>query len=662
MSTVLIRPGISDILILSCCLVHERDSVKKLTVCLFVALLVGTISFETLLFPTFGKNKIYSNLPSLPLSETLPEEIQLPNIHEKDEFYLTRGQSYQNLTPKLTEWWKPAELQLEQRVYDLPTIEQLVQTQAQVESFTCTDGFGVPEIECEALVALYESTNGAGWTNSDNWLTDTAVDGWYGVEADGGYVHDLLLSNNRLTGSIPIELANITNLWNLDLSTNQLTGTIPAELMNMTNLWILDLSWNQLTSTIPTELESLTKLWKLDLSANQLTGTIPTKMESLISLAHLDLSGNQLIGTIPTQLGKLTNLERLFLAYNQLSGNIPAELGNLANLSNLQLYNNQLTGLIPKELSNLTKLIILDLSGNQLSGNIPTDLDRLTNLSTLVLNNNQLIGTIPIELANLENLYGLLLAGNQLTGSIPSELGNLTAMHELDLSRNQLTGSIPSELSALNDLSVLYLNSNHLSGDIPVELGNLINLYALELSYNNLNVPAHESLEDFLAAKNPYWYLTQAVEEVISGETGGTLISNDNNTIVEIPEGVPYETFTVLFDPQLTPSQETSWFNFAGNSFELTIDEGTITSLTKPILLTLKYDPSLLGLIPEESLILYYWDENLTAWTDAATTCEGGEYTRNLPEDWFSLPICHLSEFALMDLPSFEIYLPMIKR
>lgn len=621
-----------------------------------MALLIGSVSSQTLTIPTLGRKNLDSNLASAPLQESLPEELQLPNNHKREEYALTVDRSSENLKPE------PAKVQPEQRVFVPPTVEQLSQTQRRVESFTCTDGMGVPQTECEALVALYESTNGAGWAISDAWLSDIPVNDWYGVSADGGYVNELSLTNNMLTGSIPSELENMTKLWKLDLSTNQLTGTIPIELTSMTNLWQLDLSWNQLTGTIPIELKSLIKLWKLDLSYNQLTGTIPTELESLSSLSQLDLSGNQLSGNIPTQLGKLLNLDRLFLSYNQLSGNIPTELGNLVNLTYLQLYNNQLTGSIPTELSSLSKLIGLDLSSNQLSGNIPTDLDRLTNLFTLCLNNNQLIGAIPTELGNLENLYGLYLAGNQLTGSIPIELGNLTTMYELDLSRNQLTGSIPIELSVLNNLSVLYLNSNHLSGDIPVELVNLINLYALELAYNNLNVTVPESLADFLATINPYWYLTQAVEEEISGVTGGTLVSNDNNTKVEIPGGISFETFTVLFDPQLNPSQETSWFNFAGNSFELTIDEGTITSFTKPIILTLKYDPSLLGLIPEDSLMLYYWDENISAWADAVTTCEDGEYTRNLTEDWLSLQICHLSEFALMDVPHFAIFLPMIKR
>jgi len=42
--------------------------------------------------------------------------------------------------------------------------------------FQCSDTMDVPQTECEALVALYNSTNGPSWTNGTNWLTGTTVD------------------------------------------------------------------------------------------------------------------------------------------------------------------------------------------------------------------------------------------------------------------------------------------------------------------------------------------------------------------------------------------------------------------------------------------------------------------------------------------------------
>ena len=39
-----------------------------------------------------------------------------------------------------------------------------------------------------------------------------------------------------MTGEIPAELGDLTNLEGLDLASNQLTGEIPAELGSLTNL------------------------------------------------------------------------------------------------------------------------------------------------------------------------------------------------------------------------------------------------------------------------------------------------------------------------------------------------------------------------------------------------------------------------------------------
>ena len=44
------------------------------------------------------------------------------------------------------------------------------------------------------------------------------------------------MSNNRLTGSIPAELGDLSSLQQLNLHTNQLSGDIPSALGNLANL------------------------------------------------------------------------------------------------------------------------------------------------------------------------------------------------------------------------------------------------------------------------------------------------------------------------------------------------------------------------------------------------------------------------------------------
>ena len=69
---------------------------------------------------------------------------------------------------------------------------------------------------------------------------------WYGIYCSSGSVSSIKLSNNSLSGNIPAELGNLTNLTILRIFSNSLTGSIPAELGNLTNLLSLRLNNNSL--------------------------------------------------------------------------------------------------------------------------------------------------------------------------------------------------------------------------------------------------------------------------------------------------------------------------------------------------------------------------------------------------------------------------------
>ncbi len=69
-----------------------------------------------------------------------------------------------------------------------------------------------------ALEALYRATNGSGWTDSTNWLSDAPLSEWFGVDTDGsGRVTSLWLPGNGLSGPIPPELGQLSRLWGLNL-------------------------------------------------------------------------------------------------------------------------------------------------------------------------------------------------------------------------------------------------------------------------------------------------------------------------------------------------------------------------------------------------------------------------------------------------------------
>jgi hypothetical protein len=87
------------------------------------------------------------------------------------------------------------------------------------------------------------------------------------------------LSNNKISGSIPKAICNLTARRVLKMSHNALSGNIPTEFGRLSNVESLDLSWNHLTGSIcisQAMAASLTKLEVLNLSYNDLSGSIPS--------------------------------------------------------------------------------------------------------------------------------------------------------------------------------------------------------------------------------------------------------------------------------------------------------------------------------------------------------------------------------------------------
>ena len=173
-------------------------------------------------------------------------------------------------------------------------------------------GLGIPPSERAALIALYNSTNGPGWTNNTNWLGAPGTEcTWSGVTcgASGTTVTQLILSSRNLTGTLPPELGQLTNLQFLRFGLNHLSGGLPPELGSLANLVVLDLQLNQqLTGPMPPELASLTRLQTLIVDYNQLSGSIPAWLSNLPSLKVLSLLANRFTGSIPPELGNSQTL------------------------------------------------------------------------------------------------------------------------------------------------------------------------------------------------------------------------------------------------------------------------------------------------------------------------------------------------------------------
>ncbi len=192
--------------------------------------------------------------------------------------------------------------------------------------------------DVNALIALYQATNGDEWNRANGWTTEADIDEWEGVTTANGRVVRVSLPRNNLNGVIPPQLEDLTNLERLDLSDNRLTGAIPAQLGGLNNLVRLWLDDNDLIGPLSSDLGNLGFLEILDLADNPgLTGSISP---ILCSAIILDISGTELDCTLP--LGaRIYNDNLLVLPIEEDVTTIPVEdaiTGGLPNLDLLRAY------------------------------------------------------------------------------------------------------------------------------------------------------------------------------------------------------------------------------------------------------------------------------------------------------------------------------------
>ncbi len=463
----------------------------------------------------------------------------------------------------------------------------------------------ISDEELEALIALYDSTNGSGWKNNTGWNTDSYPDSWYGVTVEKGKITGLNLENNGLSGEIPFEIGNLKNLESLSLFYNEIAGNIPSEIGNLKNLKKLILGANELTGSIPSEIWNLDNLTSLDLSSNGgavLTGNIPAAIGNLVNLEYLNLSWNQLDGDIPLEIWQLVGLKDLDLQFCNLSGTIPQEICNLVNLESIDLWANQFSGPIPTEIWSLVNLRHLILGYNNFTGEIPPDIGNLVSLESLDLPANQFNGPIPSEIWSLVNLKSLSLRYNNFDGEeipkeignlvkledlylwdnvkgpIPPEIGNLVNLKSLDAQNSFLSGPLPPEIGNLVNLWWLCLNGNQLSGKIPRELGNIVNLIYLFIERNQMEGPIPTELRNLNKLRslgvsgNSFVSVPTGLSQTISEIRA----SGNNLTFESLEPYVDYPNLTSFsYSPQAkVPVASNSLGLKQGNALNLTVAVG----------------------------------------------------------------------------------------
>lgn len=337
------------------------------------------------------------------------------------------------------------------------------------------------------LQALYNSTNGAAWTNRKGW--DTPFAEWkdpcavkdpypsslYGVYCSNGEVAHFIMENNNLNGAFPANFSlAFPQLLSMQFPNNPLLGgTIPDVVAGAPLQYVL-LQQCQFTGTIPASLFT-PSLVQLEVELNKLTGGLPVEVGNSPFLRILKVGENNLnIGDVPASIVQCSDMEMLNLMQSGVTS-LPLNISQLGGLQHLNLQGNHLSGSIPTGWCSLTNLQYVMLQNNAgLSGTIPACIASWSNLIQLNIQNTNMEGTIPAFIfESFRNLQGLYLAGSRFSGQIPDMFDRLPFLQNVafngDGSRGgaSYSGTFPTTLFQVQTLLTVSIQYTAITGPVP---------------------------------------------------------------------------------------------------------------------------------------------------------------------------------------------------
>ncbi|XP_031494295.1 probable LRR receptor-like serine/threonine-protein kinase At1g07650 [Nymphaea colorata] len=315
----------------------------------------------------------------------------------------------------------------------------------------------LPDEEIAALKSIGSKLRKQNWNFSVDPCSESS--GWNTTDVDYGHLNSVIcncsfmngsvchvvsiaLKSQNLTGVLPEELNKLRFLNTFDLALNYVNGTIPAGWASLP-LVNLSLMGNRVSGSIPKELGNITTLEQLVFDANKLDGILPPDLGNLTRLTRLSLKSNKFAGSLPSTFGNLTSMKDFRITGSNITGKIPDFIRNWSQLETLVIMGTSMGGPIPSGISvlrNMTDLRITDLKGP--GSGFPL-LQNMKKLRTLILRNCLISGEIPPYIGILTNLKILDLSFNNLAGQVPQSIDGLKVLEAVFLRNNKLTGEIP---------------------------------------------------------------------------------------------------------------------------------------------------------------------------------------------------------------------------
>lgn len=415
--------------------------------------------------------------------------------------------------------------------------------------FLCNIAVSQPsdtENDAAVMLALRKSLNNPpeslGWSGPDPCK-------WTHVNCNQeNKVTRIQIGHQNLEGSLPSNLASLTNLERLEVQWNKLSGDFPS-LSGLSSLEVIMISNNNFSS-IPSDLfKGLSVLLSVDLDNNPFKGwQIPESLKDASTLQNFSANSANVIGKIPDFFGpdSFPGLVNLHLSFNSLEGGLPESFSgfqiqslwlngqksvsklsgridviqNMTSLKEVWLHQNAFSGPLP-DFSGLNELQVLSLRDNKFTGVVPASLMSLESLAVVNLTNNLFQGPMPVFKSSVavdstENLNSFCLPkpgdcspqvntllsvakamdyparlAQYWKGNNPcSDWFGITCSNgnitTVNLEKMNLNGTISPDLASLKSLQRLILANNNLTGTIPQELTTLPSLTELDVSNNQI--------------------------------------------------------------------------------------------------------------------------------------------------------------------------------